>query len=206
LWPQWPDYPGRKGVADTRSSAHWLLILVAAALCLLVALVLYQGEQLRHLEAHLGMDRGSRQVASSAAAGVAERRQIYVAAYSHVYSPQGLPILLEAALSVRNTDPGVSLTLERVDYFDANGKLLRRFLKQSVVLGPLKSAEFIVEKSDFDGGMGANFLVAWRSKEPLNPPLAEAIMLGVDPQYQISFSSRGVPITTGGPEAARDLR
>lgn len=137
-------------------------------------------------------------MASSAAESFADSRHIYVVAYSHVYSPQGLPLLLEAALSIRNTDPGASLMLEKVDYFDANGRLLRRFLKQPVVLGPFKSAEYIVEKSDFEGGMGANFLVSWRGHEHLNPPLAEAVMLGVDPQYQLSFSSRGVPITGSG--------
>ena len=164
------------------------VIVLLLALALLLTLNLY----LLWLLVEQAPDAdGQIKLAEQLCADAPERGQIYVPAYSHIYQG-GLPILLEIALSLRNTDPSASITINSVDYFDDNGKLLRRHLKQPLTLGPLMSAEYLIEKPDFAGGMGANFLITWSAEESPSPPLADALMSGGEKGQWFSFSSRGV--------------
>jgi len=50
---------------------------------------------------------------------------------------------------------------------------------------------YIIPERDKSGGSGANFIVAWKSKTPVNPPIIESIMIGTQSQQGISFTSRG---------------
>jgi hypothetical protein len=115
--------------------------------------------------------------------------------YSHVYyGDRERTILLTGILSVRNTDPGHGMTLLQVDYYDSEGKLLRKYLTQPVTLGPLGATRFIVKTSDAAGGSGAKFLVRWKAESPVNEPILEGVMIGASGQQGISFTSRGVAI------------
>lgn len=58
-------------------------------------------------------------------------------------------------------------------------------------LDSMASAEFVVEESDRSGGLGANFVVVWKSQQSVSAPITEAIMIGTMSQQGISFSSRG---------------
>lgn len=156
------------------------------ALCLV--LLGWQGWRLQALEEGLRAER------SGAAEGEESRGMLYVAAYSHVYDQAGLPLLMGTSLSVRNTDLQGTLTLEQVDYYDNHGTLLRRYLGQPRTLEPMQSAEFLVEESDFAGGMGANFIVRWRAQGMRSAPLAEALMVRSDPGRGLSFTSHGVSL------------
>ena len=82
----------------------------------------------------------------------------------------------------------------QVDYYDTEGKLLRKYLTQPATLGPLGSTRFIVKTSDTAGGSGANFLVRWKAETPVNEPILEGVMIGASGQQGISFTSRGVAI------------
>ena len=67
-----------------------------------------------------------------AATGVALRslqvkRSVYVPVYSHIYYDGGRPYLLEATLSVRNTDVEKPLYVSSVRYYDTHGKLAKTF-------------------------------------------------------------------------------
>ena len=126
-------------------------------------------------------------------AGVASGdHAIYVPAYSHIYSRGGAATALEITLSVRNTDPDSPIRIDRVRYFDTAGKPIREFGEDSLVLGPLQTAAYLVEASDSSGGSGANFVVEWSAAAPVNAPLMEAIMIGTD--NRVSFGSRGVAV------------
>jgi hypothetical protein len=81
-----------------------------------------------------------------------------------------------------------------VDYYDSEGKLLRKYLNQPVTLGPLGSTRFIIKTSDTTGGSGASFLVRWKAENPVNEPILEGVMIGASGQQGISFTSRGVVI------------
>jgi hypothetical protein len=123
---------------------------------------------------------------------LSQGQKVYVPIYSHIYSgDKENPFLLTAILSVRNTDPGHAITLTTVDYFDSNGKLLRRYLEKPVELGALASIRYVVGESDKSGGSGAKFIVEWLAASQVNPPILEGIMIGTKMQQGISFVSRG---------------
>ena len=117
---------------------------------------------------------------------------VYVPVYSHIYSGnRERPFNLAVTLSIRNTDPAGSVTLETVDYYDSAGKLVRHYLEKAIVLAPMATTRYVVKESDTSGGSGANFLIRWKSSEPINSPLIESIMIGTQSQQGISFTSRG---------------
>ena len=121
---------------------------------------------------------------------------VYVAVYSHIYSGDREHAFdLTVTLSVRNTDINRPITLLSVDYYDTDGKMLSRYLKNPLQIGPLASARYIIRESDRSGRSGANFLVKWTSDMPVNVPLIESIMIGTKSQQGLSFTSRGQVIT-----------
>ena len=117
---------------------------------------------------------------------------VYVPIYSHIYSgDKEHPFYLAATLSIRNTDPGRSLTLTRVDYYDSDGGLLKRYLDTPLALGPLSSTRYVIGERDKAGGSGANFIVSWTAVQPVTVPIIESVMIGTQTQQGISFTSRG---------------
>lgn len=167
-----------------------LRLTLAIGIAILVALG-YFGSRLKSVEDRLTTlsERASDTQASQA------HHTVYVPAYSHVYSDGGSPILLEVTLHVRNTNPKVGVTLTRADYYDTKGKLLRRYITSPHQLAPLESTDFNVEQTDYEGGSGANFIVQWRTDSPVSPPLVEAVMVGMEPEYSFSFVRSGVTVT-----------
>ncbi len=120
---------------------------------------------------------------------------VYVPAYSHIYhGNKETPLLLSVTLSVRNVDPNNSLTIKTVNYHETDGPLVKQYIKEPVVLGPLGSERFIVPQKDNTGGSGANFIVEWQADKPINPPIMETVMIGTQSQLGISFTSRGQAI------------
>jgi len=120
---------------------------------------------------------------------------VYVPIYSHIYyGDREQAFLLTGTLSVRNTDPAQSIILLQADYYDSNGKLIRKYLPKPISIGPMGSTRFIVKSSDTAGGSGANFLVRWKAETEVNPPILEGVMIGAAGQQGISFTSRGQAI------------
>jgi hypothetical protein len=126
------------------------------------------------------------------APGLSAGQSIYVPAYSHIYTGnREQPFLLTVTLSIRNIDPDHPIKITMVDYFETQGKLLKKYIDTPVTLKPLDSLRYIIPQKDKSGGSGANFIVAWESDKPVNPPIAESIMIGTQSQQGISFTSRG---------------
>ena len=165
---------------SNQPSTRPLTTIVTKTLFVVLAGFLYLSDRLYTLEERLQP--------------LVDSRTVYVPAYSHVYSHGGQPYLLEVTLNVRNTDPKSNLTLTRADYYDTRGKLLRRYITTPRKLTALESDSFVVEKADYEGGSGANFIVEWSAEGPISEPVIEAVMIGVDPDYQISFVRNGVPV------------
>ena len=59
---------------------------------------------------------------------------------------------LTATLSVRNTDAEHPIQIDSVRYYDSAGAFLRDYLTALLVLGPMASTEFVVERPDRSGG------------------------------------------------------
>lgn len=117
---------------------------------------------------------------------------VYVSIYSHIYSGRNArPFDLAAVLSIRNTDMDHAVTILSAKYYDTDGKPLREYLTEPLQLNALASTRFIIAEGDKAGGSGANFIVKWKSEQPVSPPIIEAVMIGTRSGQGISFVSRG---------------
>lgn len=120
---------------------------------------------------------------------------VYVPAYSNVFSgPKRLPFQLATTLSVRNTDLSAPFRITAIDYYDTQGRLVRRYLDKPLTLGPLASTYVHIEEKDVTGGFGANFIVRWNADKPINTPIIECVMIGTTSGQGISFVSPGQEI------------
>lgn len=131
---------------------------------------------------------------------LAKKQTVYVPVYSNVFSgPRKRALQLEANLSIRNTDPTASLRITAIDYYDTDGKLVRRYLERARSLGPLASSDVHIEERDVSGGFGANFIVRWEADRNINAPIIECVMIGTTGGQGISFVSPGQEIREGAP-------
>jgi len=120
---------------------------------------------------------------------------VYVPVYSHIYiGDKETPYYLAATISIRNTDQTTPVTITEVNYYDTNGRLIKKYLEKPIQLGTNASTRFVIKESDDKGGSGANFIVRWRSDIQINAPIIESIMIGTRNQQGVSFTSRGQAI------------
>lgn len=125
-------------------------------------------------------------------ADLSKGQRVYVPAYSHIYSGnKEKPFLLTVTLSIRNIDPVNPITVTLVDYYETQGKLLKKHIGNPISVSPLESLRFVIPERDKSGGSGANFIVQWHAEKPVNQPIIESIMIGTQSQQGISFTSRG---------------
>lgn len=115
---------------------------------------------------------------------------IYIPVYSSIYEgSQHMEYPLTVTLSIRNTDPQNPIVVKYASYYNTEGDLIREFIESPILLNPLQTREVVIERSDAEGGTGANFLVTWYGKGLLSPPLIEAITLSYS--LHASFVSHG---------------
>ena len=136
----------------------------------------------------------------SAPEAVATGQTVYVPVYSHIYSGGGHERRLEVTLSIRNTDLVRPVVINSVRYYDNDGALLREYLEAPAVLVPLASTDFLVERRDMAGGVGANFLVEWVAEEMVTEPLIEAVMVNAEGGQAFAFARPGYPIASVRPD------
>jgi len=103
---------------------------------------------------------------------------------------------LAVKLSIRNIDPKHQIKITLVDYYETQGKLLKKYTDKPITLNPLESLRYVIPERDKSGGSGANFMVEWQSEYYVNPPIVETIMIGTQNQQGVSFTSRGQEIFT----------
>ena len=66
-------------------------------------------------------------IASEDKIDVSKGQRVYVPAYSHIYSGnKERPFLLTVTLSLRNVDPMHQIKITLVDYYETQGKLLKK--------------------------------------------------------------------------------
>ncbi len=117
---------------------------------------------------------------------------VYVPIYSHIYSGvKARPFDLAATLSIRNTNVKSGIRLISVRYYDSEGKLVKDYLSTPASISALGTIRYIITEDDKAGGSGANFIVTWKSEQPVNPPVIEGVMIGTHSGQGISSVSRG---------------
>lgn len=115
-------------------------------------------------------------------------QKVYIPAYSHIYTGnRQIPSFLTVTLSIRNTDMAHDIEIVSVNYYNTKGVLIKNYLPSPVSLKAFESVRYVVDYDDKTGGSGASFIVEWQSKNPVNPPVMETIMIG----SRSSFTSRG---------------
>jgi hypothetical protein len=123
---------------------------------------------------------------------ISKGQTLYVPVYSNVFTgPRKLPYQLASTLSIRNTDMAAPLRITSIDYYDTNGKLVRRHLERPAIVAPLATLYIHIEEKDTTGGFGANFIVRWQSGSDMNAPIIECVMIGATGGQGISFVSPG---------------
>lgn len=119
--------------------------------------------------------------------------EVYVPVYSSLAYADGRAMVeLSAQLAIHNTDSKSPIVLEFVRYYDTSGGLLRDEIEGPRALAPMATTTFLVHKRDLAGGVGANYLVRWRSASPVSEPLLESVMADLTSSYALAFTSRGV--------------
>ena len=117
---------------------------------------------------------------------------VYVPIYSHIYGgPKSRPLNLTVTLSIRNTDSSNSINVSDIDYYDSDGKLIKKYINGPITLKPMASKRFIVEELDTSGGSGANFIVTWKVDKKVSPPIVQAVHIGTGSGQGISFITFG---------------
>lgn len=120
---------------------------------------------------------------------------VYVPIYSSIYNQfEGNLLHMTAILSIRNISPKSEIIIKRIEYYDTNGKLIKKYINEPFSLGKMSTKDFVIAENDLEGGTGANFIIEWDSKQKVSTPLIEAVMLGNLGTKGFAFSSRGKEI------------
>lgn len=120
---------------------------------------------------------------------------IYVPIYSDIYvDATNQNTLLAATLSIRNTSFTDSIFISKIDYYNTEGDLVRKYITNQISLKPMATVNYVIEREDDTGGSGANFIVAISSKNSEVKPLIQAIMIGQNGNKGFAFSTDGYSI------------
>ncbi|MBW1841953.1 MAG: DUF3124 domain-containing protein [Deltaproteobacteria bacterium] len=76
-------------------------------------------------------------------------------------------------------------------FFDTKGEKIAGYIKDAIELKPMESTHLAIEVYDKKGGPRADFIVKWRSKEKVNQPIVEGVMLGTMSGQGIFFVCPG---------------
>jgi hypothetical protein len=120
---------------------------------------------------------------------------VYIPIYSDIYSESRLKsTLLTATLSIRSTSLRDTTFINKIDYYNTKGDLVKSFIDRTLVLAPMQSIDYVIDRDDNTGGVGANFLVMWGAKRHTNP-IFQAVMIGRSGQHGLSFMTSGVSVS-----------
>ncbi|MBA6154226.1 DUF3124 domain-containing protein [Gelidibacter maritimus] len=123
-----------------------------------------------------------------------ETKKVYVPVYSDIYQrTRNERTLLTSTLSIHNTSETDTLYISRIDYYNTEGKLVRKYIESTIFLTTFETLEYVVDEEDKTGGSGANFVIEWYGNEKLNP-LFQAVMIGGLGNKSFSFTTEGVAI------------
>lgn len=119
----------------------------------------------------------------------------YLSVYSQIYSySEHRKHNLTSTVSMRNINRNDTIYMQKAEYFDTHGNLIRTYFDKAIYIAPMESVEIVIDEVDQEGGTGANFIFEWMIKPGLNEPLFESVMISTSGQQGLSFTSHGVRI------------
>lgn len=135
-------------------------------------------------------------IASQAKGDIQYQDTIYVPIYSDIYVSTSNPKhLLAATLSIRNTSLQDSLYISKIDYYNTEGDLVRSYLDNSILLSPMASIDYVIEREDVSGGSGANFILMLSANKKTMNPIIQGVMVGDDGDKIFAFTTNGHSIS-----------
>lgn len=127
-------------------------------------------------------------------AALSKGQTLYLPIYSHIWhgdvnQARGEPMRsnLSALVSIRSTSLKTPLRLLSARYYNTEGKLLKEFVTSPRSIPPLGTLELFIEKSESEGGSGANFIIQWEAATATNPPVVEAVHIDNQASRPYSF-------------------
>lgn len=116
----------------------------------------------------------------------------YLSIYSQIYNfNEHRSQNLTVTVSIRNTNRADSIFINRAEYFNTAGDLIRTYFNYPIFIAPMETVEIIIDQADRSGGSGANFLFDWTIKKGKYEPLFEAVMISTTSSQGISFVTEG---------------
>lgn len=117
---------------------------------------------------------------------------LYVPVYSEIYSiGHHRTERLSSTLSIRNVNPDGELYITRLEYYDTEGNILKEIkaTELPIKVNSLETKNHVVALYDDRGGVGANFILEWRSSKPIIEPMVETIMISTESNWGLSFTA-----------------
>lgn len=121
-------------------------------------------------------------------------QMLYLPIYSTIWHGDTHPIKgapmksnMSALVSIRNTSMKTPIKVLSARYYNTEGKLIREFVSTPKAISPLGTLELFIEKSEAEGGSGANFLIQWEAATDTNAPIVEAVHIDNQPSRPYSF-------------------
>lgn len=127
-------------------------------------------------------------------------QSLYLPVYSHILHGEAggkgdsAKMLVSVMVSIRNTDNARPMRVTSAVYFDTDGKRIKEYVTAPRTVAPMGTLEIFIPRSDDKGGSGANFVIAWKSDAPVNPPLVEALHANLPAGRSIVFVTGARPI------------
>ncbi|MDT0603330.1 DUF3124 domain-containing protein [Thalassotalea castellviae] len=119
----------------------------------------------------------------------------YLSVYSAVYLHSESDFKeLSSTVSIRNINKQDTIYINKIEYFNTQGQLVKSFLENSIYIAPMETVEIVIELSDTEGGTGANFVFDWSIKPDSNEPLFEAVMISAVGNKGFGFVTHGKKI------------
>ena len=122
---------------------------------------------------------------------------IYVPIYRSFYQIYGTSrdsYNLTSTTCIHNTDPKQTIKILSINYYDATGKLVKKFIDEPLMIKPWNSKELTIQPKTEPEEFGGNLIIRWKSDQPANAPIVEVLMTGQFLNRGVSFMTRGVEI------------
>jgi hypothetical protein len=119
----------------------------------------------------------------------------YLSIYSQIYNlSQHKKYNLTVMVSLRNTSENDTIYLDKANYYDTHGKLIKEHLKTSIYIRPMETLDIVIEEGDVSGGTGSNFIFDWKIPKGSPEPIFEAVMSSTVGSQGLSFTTNGIRI------------
>jgi hypothetical protein len=121
-------------------------------------------------------------------------QMLYLPIYSTIWHGDTHPIKgepmkssMSALVSIRNTSMKTPIKVVSARYYNTDGKPIKEFVSAPKAIVPLGTLELFIEKSEAEGGSGANFLIQWEAASDTNAPIVEAVHIDNQASRPYSF-------------------